>query len=277
MNIFEKLKNLFSKKDLATEEIEEFLISKNFGIKFTEEFIEKLKESKIDYLELFEKLIRETFNSVDTKVNTDGPKPVIFVFAGSNGSGKTTSIAKIANYHKKRGFKNILLIAGDTFRSGATEQLSIWAERIDVDIVKGQSGQDPASVVFDGLSKEGIYDLILVDTSGRVETNENLLRELTKIEKVILNKKGHINEVFLVLDSLTGLNAFNQMEAFVKAINVTGIILTKFDSNSAPGVVVPIVQTYKIPVKFIGTGEGIEDLEEFSVDTYIHKLTGGTK
>ncbi|BAL80699.1 zeta toxin family protein [Caldisericum exile] len=277
MNIFERLKNLFSKKNLSIEEVEEFLISKNFGVSFTEAFIEKLKENNAHYLELFEKLIRETFDSVDPKVNTDEPKPVIFVFAGSNGSGKTTSIAKIANYYKNRGFRNILLIAGDTFRSGATEQLSIWAERLGVEIVKGKTGQDPASVVFDGLSKEGPYDLILIDTSGRVETNENLLRELTKIEKVVLNKKGHINEVFLVLDSLTGLNAFSQMEAFAKAINVTGIILTKFDSNSAPGVVVPIVQTYKIPVKFLGTGEDIDNLEEFSVDTYISKLTGGNK
>jgi len=119
--------------------------------------------------------------------------------------------------------------------------------------------------------------LILIDTSGRVETNENLLKELTKIEKVILNKIGKIDEVFLVLDSLTGLNAFSQMEAFIKSISVTGIILTKFDSNSAPGVVVPIVQTYKIPVKFLGTGEEINDLEEFSIDRYIQKLTGGTK
>lgn len=275
MNIFERLKSLFSKES-PTESVEEFLLSKNFGVRFTEEFIDKLKEDKTkDYLKLFEELIYKTFSSLDSKVNLNLVKPTIFLFVGSNGSGKTTSIAKIANHFKKKGVSKILLIAGDTFRSGATEQLSIWAERLGIDIVKGKPNADPASVVFDGLSKEGNYDLILVDTSGRVETNENLLRELTKIEKVILNKAGKIDEVFLVLDSLTGLNAFSQMEAFVKAINVTGIILTKFDSNSAPGVVVPIVQTYKIPVKFLGTGEDIEDLEEFTVERYIKKLTGG--
>jgi fused signal recognition particle receptor len=278
MNILKILKNLLNKNDFSIEEVEEFLISKNFGVKFTEDFIGRLKEEHTDdYLTLFEKLVYEAFSNVDPKVNIGTSKPTVFMFVGSNGSGKTTSIAKVANYYKNRGFKDILLIAGDTFRSGATEQLSIWAERLNVHIVKGKPNADPASVVFDGLSKEGNYDLILIDTSGRVETNENLLKELTKIEKVILNKIGKIDEVFLVLDSLTGLNAFSQMEAFIKSISVTGIILTKFDSNSAPGVVVPIVQTYKIPVKFFGTGEEINDLEEFSIDRYIQKLTGGAK
>jgi len=277
MNMLEKLKNLFSKDVVSIEEVEEFLLSKNFGIKFTEEFIDRLEQERSEYLKLFERLIRETFLEVHPKVNISATKPTLFIFVGSNGAGKTTTVAKVANYYKNRGFKNILLIAGDTFRSGATEQLSIWAERLEVDIVKGKPNADPGSVVFDGLSKEGNYDLILIDTSGKVETNKNLLRELTKIEKVVLSKAGKIDEVFLVLDSLTGLNAFRETESFTEAINVTGIILTKFDSNSAPGVVIPIVQTYKIPVKFIGTGEEINDLEEFSIDRYIQKLTGGEK
>ncbi|MEF3244767.1 MAG: signal recognition particle-docking protein FtsY [Caldisericaceae bacterium] len=277
MNILERLKNLISKKSVNLDEVEEFLLSKNFGVRFTEEFISKFKKESIDYIELFKKTVKEAFVGLDTTVNLSKEPPTVFIFVGSNGSGKTTSIAKVANFYKQKGFKNILLIAGDTFRAGAIDQLSIWAERLGVDIMKGKPKADPASVIFDGLSKSNNYDLILIDTSGRVETNENLLKELTKIEKVVLSKTNRINEVFLVMDSLTGLNLMEQVDTFTKAIKVTGIILTKFDTSSYPGVVIPITEKYKIPIKFIGTGEDINDLEEFSSDFYINKLIGGVQ
>ncbi|MBP8612687.1 MAG: signal recognition particle-docking protein FtsY [Candidatus Atribacteria bacterium] len=275
MTILERLKKIINKPKYSIEEIEEFLISKNFGVEFTEKFIEKLETEQRNYIEIFKEIINETFSNVNPVVQISETPPTVFLFIGSNGSGKTTSIAKIANYYKHKGFKNILFIAGDTFRSGASEQLTIWADRLGAQIVKGQQNSDPASVIFDGLSKPEDYELILIDTSGRVETNDNLLKELTKIEKVIKNKTGKINEAFLVIDSLTGLNSFNQVKAFINAVGITGIILTKFDATTAPGVIVPIVQEYNIPVKFIGTGEDIKDIEEFKVETYIGKLLGG--
>ena len=275
MTILERLKKIINKPKYSIEEIEEFLISKNFGVEFTEKFIEKLETEQRNYFEIFKEIINETFSNVNPVVQISETPPTVFLFIGSNGSGKTTSIAKIANYYKHKGFKNILFIAGDTFRSGASEQLTIWADRLGAQIVKGQQNSDPASVIFDGLSKPEDYELILIDTSGRVETNDNLLKELTKIEKVIKNKTGKINEAFLVIDSLTGLNSFNQVKAFINAVGITGIILTKFDATTAPGVIVPIVQEYNIPVKFIGTGEDIKDIEEFKVETYIGKLLGG--
>jgi len=275
MTILERLKRIINKPKYSIEEIEEFLISKNFGVEFTEKFIEKLETEQRNYIEIFKEIINETFSNVNPVVQISETPPTVFLFIGSNGSGKTTSIAKIANYYKHKGFKNILFIAGDTFRSGASEQLTIWADRLGAQIVKGQQNSDPASVIFDGLSKPEDYELILIDTSGRVETNDNLLKELTKIEKVIKNKTGKINEAFLVIDSLTGLNSFNQVKAFINAVGITGIILTKFDATTAPGVIVPIVQEYNIPVKFIGTGEDIKDIEEFKVETYIGKLLGG--
>jgi len=275
MTILERLKKIINKPKYSIEEIEEFLISKNFGVEFTEKFIEKLETEQRNYIEIFKEIINETFSNVNPVVQISETPPTVFLFIGSNGSGKTTSIAKIANYYKHKGFKNILFIAGDTFRSGASEQLTIWADRLGAQIVKGQQNSDPASVIFDGLSKPEDYELILIDTSGRVETNDNLLKELTKIEKVIKNKTGKLNEAFLVIDSLTGLNSFNQVKAFINAVGITGIILTKFDATTAPGVIVPIVQEYNIPVKFIGTGEDIKDIEEFKVETYIGKLLGG--
>ena len=275
MTILERLKKIINKPKYSIEEIEEFLISKNFGVEFTEKFIEKLETEQRNYIEIFKEIINETFSNVNPVVQISETPPTVFLFIGSNGSGKTTSIAKIANYYKNKGFKNILFIAGDTFRSGASEQLTIWADRLGAQIVKGQQNSDPASVIFDGLSKPEDYELILIDTSGRVETNDNLLKELTKIEKVIKNTTGKINEAFLVIDSLTGLNSFNQVKAFINAVGITGIILTKFDATTAPGVIVPIVQEYNIPVKFIGTGEDIKDIEEFKVETYIGKLLGG--
>jgi len=190
MTILERLKKIINKPKYSIEEIEEFLISKNFGVEFTEKFIEKLETEQRNYIEIFKEIINETFSNVNPVVQISETPPTVFLFIGSNGSGKTTSIAKIANYYKHKGFKNILFIAGDTFRSGASEQLTIWADRLGAQIVKGQQNSDPASVIFDGLSKPEDYELILIDTSGRVETNDNLLKELTKIEKVIKIKLG---------------------------------------------------------------------------------------
>ncbi len=277
MSIFESLKKLLSRNSCNLESIEEFLLSNNFGVQFTERFLHDIKEKKINEKnakEAFVQRVRDTFSEVNTKINMSDNPPTVMLFIGSNGSGKTTTIAKIANLFKKKG-KDVLLIAGDTFRSAATEQLSDWALRIGVPIVKQEEGSDAASIVFDGLTSalsKGI-NVALVDTAGRVETKKNLINEIVKIERVIEKKIGRKpDETLLVIDAFTGQNSFALIETFKNAIQITGIALSKFDGSSAPGIIVPLIEKYHIPVKFIGTGEGINDIEYFEVDKYINKI-----
>jgi fused signal recognition particle receptor len=275
VSLFEKFKAILKRKpDIDFDDIEEFLIENNFGVKFTERFIEEINEVRPkNPSEFLKKKIAEILDSVDASLDLNG-HPVVFSFVGTNGSGKTTSIAKIANLFKKQG-KKVLLIAGDTFRAAAIEQLTKWANRLDVPIVKQQIGSDPASVVFDGLEsafKKGV-DVVLIDSAGRVETKKNLMNELSKLQKVIEKKIGRpANEVLLVLDAYTGQNAVEQVEVFSSAVKLTGIVLTKLDGSSSGGIIVPIVEEYKIPIKFIGTGESVEDLQYFDTNRYIEQL-----
>ncbi len=275
MSLFEKFRKILKRKtDSTIDDIEEFLIENNFGIEFTERFLEELKENRTkDPVGFLRKKIEDILDSVDTSLNLDG-RPVVFLFVGTNGSGKTTSIAKVAYFFKNQG-KKVLLIAGDTFRAAAIEQLTKWADKLNVPIVKQQSGSDPASVVFDGLESalKKKVDVVLIDSAGRVETKKNLMNELSKLQRVIEKKIGRsANEVLLVLDAYTGQNAVEQVEVFTQAVNVTGIVLTKLDGSSSGGIIVPIIEKYKIPVKFIGVGEGIGDLKLFDKEFYINQL-----
>ncbi len=275
MSLFEKFRKILKRKtDSAIDDIEEFLIENNFGVEFTEHFLEELKENRTkDPAGFLRKKIENILDSVDASLNLDG-HPVVFLFVGTNGSGKTTSIAKVAYFFRNQG-KKVLLIAGDTFRAAAIEQLTKWADKLNVPIVKQQSGSDPASVVFDGLESalKKKVDVVLIDSAGRVETKKNLMNELSKLQRVIEKKIGRpANEVLLVLDAYTGQNAVEQVEVFTQAVNVTGIVLTKLDGSSSGGIIVPIIEKYKIPVKFIGIGEGIDDLKLFDKEFYINQL-----
>src|SRR4051794_16832353 len=200
--------------------------------------------------------------------------PTVYLIAGVNGSGKTTSIAKLAQRLKDEG-RTILLAACDTFRAAAADQLTIWAQRSGSDIVKGAPGADPASVAHDASERalaRGI-DILIVDTAGRLHTQTHLMRELEKIRNVLQRKiPGAPHEVLLVLDGINGQNAIRQAEFFTKSIGCTGVILTKLDGTAKGGVVVAVRQTINLPVKFIGVGEAIDDLQPFDADTFVESL-----
>jgi fused signal recognition particle receptor len=201
--------------------------------------------------------------------------PTVILVAGINGAGKTTSVAKLAHHFQQEGRK-VVLAAADTFRAAAVEQLTIWADRIGVDLVTG-SGSDPAAVVYDACdaAKARQADVLLVDTAGRLHTQDNLMRELTKIRNVVGKKlPGAPHEVLLVLDATTGQNAINQARAFLEAIDVTGIFLAKLDGTAKGGIVVAIRNEVNLPVKFIGLGETYEDIEPFEPERFVEALFG---
>ena len=196
---------------------------------------------------------------------------------GVNGVGKTTSIAKLCNRYKKMG-KKVLLAAADTFRAGAVSQLQIWAERVGVDIVVGKENADPSSVVYDGVNKakNENYDLLICDTAGRVQTKQNLMDELSKMNRIISKVSGHeADDVLLIIDATTGQNGVLQAKAFFEAVCVSGIVLTKMDSTSKGGIILAIKDELNIPVKFVCFGEQLDDIEEFDLDNYLYGLTRG--
>jgi len=201
-------------------------------------------------------------------------KPTVYLIAGVNGSGKTTSIAKLAQRLKDEG-NSILLAACDTFRAAAADQLSIWADRAGCELVRGAPGADPASVAHDACQRalaRGV-DILIVDTAGRLHTQTHLMRELEKIKSVIQRAiPGSPHEVLLVLDGTNGQNAIRQAEVFTKSIGCTGVILTKLDGTAKGGIVVAVRQTMKLPVKFIGVGEALDDLQPFNADAFVESL-----
>jgi fused signal recognition particle receptor len=195
---------------------------------------------------------------------------------GVNGVGKTTTIGKLADRFKKEG-KSVLLVAGDTFRAAAIEQLEIWGRRTGCPVIKHQSGSDPSAVIFDGLSaaKARGIDVVIVDTAGRMHTKSNLMEELKKMKRVMDKAlPGSPHETLLVLDATTGQNALSQAKLFHQAIGVTGVVLSKLDGTARGGVVVPITEELGVPVKLVGVGEGIGDLEDFSAEGFVEGLFG---
>jgi len=265
------------------EHIEEVLLSYDIGYNVVNIIIEEIKE-EVKFQNIKDiNLIKEIFidkllihyiqnSDIDTNINIKENRTNIILLVGANGVGKTTSIAKISKKFKDQN-KKILLIAGDTFRAGAVEQLRIWAEKIGVDIVVPQrQNQDAASVIFQGVKKgiEEKYDLVICDTSGRLQNKVNLMNELSKIRDVIQKfDKSAPHEVLLVLDATTGQSGLSQAKGFFEATKVTGIILTKMDSTSKGGIIISINDVFKIPVKFIGLGEKIDDLYPFDLESYI--------
>ncbi len=281
----EKINSVFSSfrkvDEDFLEELEEILIMSDIGmdtsIKIINHLRERIKKEKIEDEEDVKKALREEMQKIlevtdiSLHLNT---KPSVILIVGVNGVGKTTSIGKIANRLAKDG-KKVVVAAADTFRAAAVEQLEIWAKRSGADIVKREEGVDPASVVYDAIkiTREKNADVLIVDTAGRLHNKKYLMDELNKIQKVINKEMSEADkEVLLVIDGTTGQNAISQVKAFKEEADITGLILTKLDGTAKGGVVIGIVEENKIPVKFIGVGEQIDDMEIFNAEDFVKAI-----
>ena len=259
------------------EELEEALIMSDMGVETSQSIVNSLrKKVKLNNLkdpEDVKQALREEIKSIFDKLDNSlklETKPSVILVVGVNGVGKTTSIGKIANRLRTQG-KKVVIAAADTFRAAAVEQLEVWANMAGAEIVKKEEGRDPASVVYDAIKKtrETDADVLIIDTAGRLHNKKYLMDELSKIKKVINKEMGDLSqEVLLVIDSTTGQNAINQVKAFKQETDVTGLVLTKLDGTSKGGVVCGIVDENKIPVKFIGIGEQIDDMEVFDSEDF---------
>ncbi len=287
-NVSSKL-NLLSKKhkkldDEYFDELEEILIEADIGVNTVVGLIEKLRkrvrdENIIDIEDLREIIVDEMFiiyvnnEYLSSKINYAPDGPTVILFVGVNGVGKTTTIGKLAFKLKNEG-KKVLMIAGDTFRAGAVEQIVEWSEKIGTSVVY-KEGADPASIVFDGLTKakNENYDVVLIDTAGRLQNKTNLMAELSKINKVIGNIiPSAPHETLLVIDATTGQNGISQAKSFKEITNITGIVLTKLDGTAKGGIVLAIKDNVQIPVKYVGLGEKENDLSVFDIEKYIYGL-----
>jgi fused signal recognition particle receptor len=267
-------------------EVEEKLLAADVGVKNTERIVTTMRDrwrlGKIKNRDQCQEIIREEMlagwaSGASREIHFAPTGPTVILVAGVNGAGKTTSIAKLASYFKNDLNKKVLVCAGDTFRAGAVHQLSIWADRLGVDIVKHQQNADPAAVAYDACeaAKTRGIDVLIVDTAGRLPTQEHLIRELVKIRDVVAKRiEGAPHEALLVLDATTGQNAVNQAKVFGQAINVTGIVLAKLDGTAKGGVIMSIRDQLNIPVKFIGLGETPEDIARFNPEEYVAALLG---
>ncbi len=268
------------------EQLEEILLQGDTGVEMTTEIIDKLRDeiriNKIKDTEtvqeiikniMSEKLMSDYEENEEVFVMTD-KKPYIILFIGVNGVGKTTTIGKLAKRFVQEG-KSVLMVAGDTFRAAAVEQLVIWSDRAKVDIIKQAQGADPSAVVFDGI-KSAIAknkDVVMIDTAGRQHNRANLMKELEKIYRTIQKvAPDGPHEVFLVLDSTTGQNAVNQAKTFNGIVPLTGLVLTKLDGTAKGGIVLNIKKVLNIPVKLIGVGEGIDDLQDFDAKEFVNAM-----
>ena len=267
------------------EELEQILIESDVGVNLTLRIIDEvLEESKSedikDPAKINEILVDKMFVDYASKgdiVNELSFKegtPTVLLVVGVNGVGKTTTIAKLANRYKTMG-KSVLLVAADTFRAGAIEQLTVWADRLEIGIVTGAAESDPASVAYDGMrkAKEIKADLVIVDTAGRLQTKANLMAELAKIKRVIGKEiEGAPQETFLIIDATTGQNGVVQAKSFAEVTNLTGVVVTKMDGTSKGGIILAIRDEIGVPVRFIGLGEKMSDLMEFDLDKYLYGL-----
>ena len=285
-----KLTSIFKHVDESYfEELEQILIEADVGVELSLNLVDKTKKlAKINNLtnptQINELLIDEMFTSYQ-KEETNLPKdiefqkdrPTVLLVVGVNGVGKTTTIAKLAKRYKDQG-KKVLLVAGDTFRAGAVEQLTIWANRIGVSILVGKQGSDPSSLCYDGLTKAKSenYDLVIVDTAGRLQNKANLMDELAKMKRVMSKViPSTPDETFLIIDANTGQNGVEQARVFKEVTPISGIVITKMDGTSKGGIILAIRDKLGIPVRFIGLGEGLDDLKEFDLDSYLYGLLIG--
>lgn len=283
--INEKINGVFANfrkvdEDLL-DELEEALIMSDIGIETSVKIIDELrmriKKEKIEDEESVKNALREEMAKLLDVGNVEldlSTKPSVILVVGVNGVGKTTSIGKIANSLRKRG-KTVVIAAADTFRAAAVDQIEVWAQRAGAELVKKPEGTDPASVVYDAIqvTKEKNADVLICDTAGRLHNKKNLMDELGKIKKIINRELPDASkEVLLVLDGTTGQNAIMQVKAFKETTDITGIVLTKLDGTAKGGVVVGIVAENKIPVKYIGVGEQIDDMQEFNSEDFLKAI-----
>ncbi|WP_264737168.1 signal recognition particle-docking protein FtsY [Cytobacillus firmus] len=267
------------------EELEEILIGADVGFDTVMELVEELRrEVKRKNIQdprdvqavISEKLVEiyDSAGETSTELNIQTEGLTVILFVGVNGVGKTTTIGKLAHKFKNEG-KNVLLAAGDTFRAGAIEQLEVWGERVGVDVIKQGAGSDPAAVMYDAVqsAKSRKSDILICDTAGRLQNKVNLMKELEKVKRVIEREvPGAPHEVLLVLDATTGQNAMIQAKTFKEATDVSGIVLTKLDGTAKGGIVLAIRNELEIPVKFVGLGEKMDDLQEFNAEQYVYGL-----
>lgn len=270
--------------DAECEELEATLIKADLGHRLATELVEQAREAYRDrevkspgeIAEFLKSRLKAEFPAQDSQPLWAPKPPTVVLVVGVNGSGKTTSIAKLAYRYKKEGHK-VLLAAADTFRAAAVEQLATWAERAGVDIVKGQQGADPASVAYNAVEKalaQGV-DLVIVDTAGRLHNKKNLMDELEKISRVVKKKLPMApHEVLLVLDGTTGQNAVQQAKVFTEGVGVTGLVVTKLDGTARGGAVLAMRSEVAVPVKYIGLGEKMTDLESFDADSFLDAIFG---
>ena len=286
----EKIKDVFARnKEIDEglfEELEDSLLMFDISGEIVIEVIGKVKlkaktKKDITQNEIVETIIEElhkVYGNENNDIDIKEDRVNVIIMVGVNGVGKTTSIAKMANQYKAEG-KKVAIAAADTFRAGAVEQLNVWAERIGIDIIKPvKEGVDPSSVVFDAVrfAKENNVDILIIDTAGRLQNKVNLMNQLAKMKGIISNEIPDApHEVLLVVDSTTGQNGVSQAESFKSVTDVTGIILTKLDGTSKGGIIFSIKHKLKIPVKLIGLGEAIDDLEKFNIDSFVYGMAKG--
>ena len=284
----QKVNDLFTSQptidDDLLDELEDVLITSDLGVDTTIRIVDQLRQDvRRNYIYKTDKVmlrIKEIITEMVDKgerLKLCSKTPLVIMMIGVNGVGKTTSIAKLAHMLKKSG-KSVLLVAADTFRAAAAEQLTIWAERVGVPIIKHAEGADPSAVIYDGLAaaKARGIDVVICDTAGRLHNKKNLMNELAKMNKVIDREfPDAAKETLLVLDATTGKNAVSQAKEFSEVAELTGIVLTKLDGSAKGGIVVTIADEFDLPVKFIGLGEGLDDLKEFSPHEFADSIFEG--
>ncbi|MDO9209785.1 MAG: signal recognition particle-docking protein FtsY [Deltaproteobacteria bacterium] len=263
-------------------ELEEILITSDIGVKTTQELLHnvavKVQRKELEDADLLKKNLQEQMLHIlsqqENPLNLSATRPFVIMVIGVNGTGKTTTIGKMAQKFKAQG-KSVLLIAADTFRAAAIEQLEIWGQRAGCDVIKQKSGSDPSAVVFDGLkaAKSRGIDVVIVDTAGRLHTKVNLMEELKKVKRIMGREiPGAPHEILLVLDATTGQNSISQAKMFNQAVGVTGIALTKLDGTAKGGILIAISDELKIPLRYIGIGEKLDDLREFNARDFVEAL-----
>jgi fused signal recognition particle receptor len=267
--------------DEVWNDLEEALIRADVGVTVTERILDDLrrraKEASVttpsELLDLLKADLVDALRSADRSLTFEPGQPNVWMFVGVNGVGKTTSIGKIAQREAAAG-RRVVMAAADTFRAAAAEQLELWSQRVGADLVRGQDGADPGSVVFDAMSAAGNRgaDLVLVDTAGRLHTKVNLMEELKKLRRIVDRTPGALKEVLLVIDASTGQNGLNQAKQFGEAVDVTGVILTKLDGTAKGGIVLAVQQELGIPVKLVGVGESAADLIDFDPEEFVEAL-----
>ncbi len=268
--------------DDLLEEIEEILITADIGMNTTMKIIDQLREELVERKIKESHLVKDVLKDImiqhvalheESQIDYN-TSPQIILVIGVNGAGKTTSIGKLAQKFKNHE-KSVLMVAGDTFRAAAIDQLQVWGDRVGVDVISQQEGSDPASVIYDGIqaAKARKTDVLICDTAGRLHNKKNLIMELNKVFRIIEREYPNAKrEILLVLDATTGQNAINQAKTFKKVADITGIVLTKLDGTAKGGAILAIKDEVDIPVKLVGLGEGIDDLEDFDGETFVNAL-----